>query len=267
MPEGDTAYRVARQLESALANTPLTEFQIRTSTLIGANFVGQQVDGVQPFGKHIFIRMGEWSLHSHMLMDGIWHIYQPGAKWRRPAHQARVILGTEHTQAVGFLVAQLQLVRREDEVKLVGHLGPDPLKPEWDAGGLEIAASNIQTDPRAIHVALLDQSNVAGFGNEYANEICFLMGVDPAAPATSVDALAILKLGTRLIRANKDRVERTTTGNTRPGQRLYVFGRSTKPCRRCGTTIQFTLLGANPEQQRNVFWCPNCQPSTAKSPR
>lgn len=264
MPEGDSAYRVAAQLDRVLTGRVLTEFQVRTGALAETNLVGQQVSSVEAFGKHLFIRVGEYSLHSHMLMDGTWHIYKPGAHWRRPGHQARIVLGNEQAQAVGFRVAKIQLIKKSDEAKLVGHLGPDPLKLEWEQGGLEVAAANLGADPRPLHVALLDQANVAGFGNEYANEICFLAGINPETPASEVNVRKCLELGTRLIRANLSRVERTTTGNTRPGQRLHIYGRAGQPCLRCGTQVRFTRLGADPSRMRHVYWCPSCQPTKSE---
>lgn len=260
MPEGDSAYRAAAGLRAALVGRALTEFQVRTGALGGIDLTGSMVESVEPFGKHIFIRIGGFSLHSHMLMDGTWHVYKRGARWRRPGHQARVVLGNEQFQAVGFRVAQTKLIRTSEEPNLVGHLGPDVLKPDWDQGGFEVAVANIQSDSRPIHVALLDQSNVAGFGNEYANEICFLAGVDPRTPACLLNAEHCLRIGTRLIRANLNRVERTTTGNTRPGARLHIYGRAGSPCLRCGTPVRFTRLGADPSRERHVYWCPNCQP-------
>ncbi len=261
MPEGDSAYRVARTLREYFSGSLLTEFQIRTAGLAEVNLSGETVRDVAPFGKHVFIRIGERSVHSHMLMDGVWHVYRRGARWRRPAHQARIVLGTAQHQAVGFLLAQIKVIPTDRESEIIGHLGPDPLKPEWGKGGWRTAVANVKADTRPIHVALLDQRNVAGFGNEYANEICFLGGVDPSTPAAEVDVERLLRLGARLIVANKDRVERTTTGNLRPGQRLHVYGRVGQACGRCGTAVRFTRLGARAGEERLVYWCPTCQPT------
>lgn len=265
MPEGDTAYRVAANLHRALAGHDLTEFQVRTHDLADIDLRGERVSDVVPAGKHIFVRVGEWSLHSHMRMDGVWHIYRRGARWRKPGYQVRIVLGNAHYQAVGFLLSGIRLLKTSDEYLIVDRLGPDPLTPQWRQGGREKAAARVQADPRPIHVAILDQSNVAGFGNEYANEMCFLAGVNPATPASHTNALAIMKLGERLILANLHRVERTTTGNLRGGQRLHIYGRAGQPCMRCGTTVRFTRLGADPQRGRHVHWCPRCQP--ALSPR
>ena len=143
-----------------------------------------------------------------------------------------------------------------DEERLVGYLGPDPLADDWDPAE---AARRLGADPRPVHVAVQDQRNVAGFGNEYANEILFVRGILPTTPANETDAAAIVDLGARMIRANRDRVDRTFTGDTRPGRTTWVYRREGRPCRRCGTLIRGGALGADPTRERIVFWCPSCQ--------
>ena len=72
------------------------------------------------------------------------------------------------------------MVPTTDEALLVGHLGPDPLSDDWDP---DEAARRLGADERAVHVAIQDQRNIAGFGNEYANEILFVRGILPTTPA------------------------------------------------------------------------------------
>lgn len=143
-----------------------------------------------------------------------------------------------------------------DEEQLIGHLGPDPLSDDWD---LDEAIRRLSADTRPIHVALLDQRNVAGFGNEYAAELLFLRGIRPETPTPEVDVRALLDLGVRTIRANRDRRDRTFTGDARRGFTDWVYGRAGRSCRRCGTPIRRGELGADPTRERLTFWCPRCQ--------
>ncbi len=189
-------------------------------------------------------------------MDGAWFVYRPGEKWRHPAFKVRAIVGTAEREAVGVDIAEVEVVPTRDEDDLVGYLGPDPLAADWDP--IE-AARRLGADTRAIHVALLDQRNVAGFGNEYAAELLFLRGILPTTPSPEVDVAALLDLGVRTIRANRDRRNRTFTGIDRPGQSTWVYGRAGRPCRRCGTLIRRGELGADPTRERITFWCPRCQ--------
>ncbi|WP_336630658.1 MULTISPECIES: DNA-formamidopyrimidine glycosylase family protein [unclassified Microbacterium] len=256
MPEGDTVFRAARRLHEALAGQEVTRFDLRVPRYATADLTGEVVRGVVARGKHLLMRIGAYTLHSHLKMEGRWLVYRPGERWSAPAFQARAIVGTARAVAVGFEIAMVDLVPTADEDELVGHLGPDLLGPDWDAAE---AARRIAADPRAAHVAILDQRNLAGLGNEYANELLFVRGIPPTRPATEIDAAGLVDTAARMIRANRDRSGRTFTGDTRPGRQNWVYRRERQPCRRCGTPIRRTELGATETSERIVFWCPRCQ--------
>ena len=256
MPEGDTVFRTARRLDDALAGGEVTRFDLRVPRFATLDLTGQQVRGAASRGKHLLLRIGDSTLHSHLRMDGAWFVYRPGEKWRHPAFKVRAIIGTAEREAVGVDIAEIEVVPTRDEHELVGYLGPDPLAEDWD---MAEAVHRLRADTRSIHVALLDQRNVAGFGNEYAAELLFLRGILPTTPTPEVDVPALLSLGVRTIRANRDRPSRTFTGIDRPGQAAWVYGRSGRPCRRCGTRILRGELGADPTRERVTFWCPFCQ--------
>lgn len=256
MPEGDTVFRTARRLDEALAGAEVTRFDLRVPRFATLDLTGQPVHGVTARGKHLLVRIGDSTLHSHLRMDGAWFVYRPGEKWRHPAFKVRAIVGTTDREAVGVDLAEIEVVPTRDEDQLIGYLGPDPLAEDWDA--IE-AVRRLETDTRTIHVALLDQSNVAGFGNEYAAELLFLRGILPTTPTQDVDVAALLDLGVRTIRANRDRPDRTFTGVNRRGQTTWVYGRAGRPCRRCGTLIRRGEQGADPTRERITFWCPACQ--------
>lgn len=256
MPEGDTVFRTARRLDEALAGAEVTRFDLRVPRFATVDLSGQRVLGAAPRGKHLLLRIGETTVHSHLRMDGAWFIYRPGEKWRHPAFKVRAIVGTSEYEAVGVDLAEIEVVRTRDESELVGYLGPDPLADDWDAAE---ATRRLGSDDRSIHVALLDQRNVAGFGNEYAAELLFIRGILPTTPTSEVDVVALLDLGVRTIRANRDRADRTFTGVNRRGHTTWVYGRAGRPCRRCGTPIRRGEQGADPTRERITYWCPSCQ--------
>jgi endonuclease-8 len=190
-------------------------------------------------------------------MEGAWRTYAPGEKWRRPAFQARAVLTTTDVVSVGFELGVTELLPTADEESVVGHLGPDLLGPDWDA---DEAARRLASDPAVpVFIAALDQRNLAGIGNVYANELCFLRGVLPTRPVGEVaDIPAFVDLASRMLQANKDRWVRSTTGDLRPGNTSWVYGRRGRPCRRCGTRLLGGELGRD-QQERTVTWCPSCQ--------
>jgi endonuclease VIII len=258
VPEGDTVYRSARALNDALAGRVLERCDIRVPAYATVDLSGERVEGVVSVGKHLLHRIGEFTIHSHLKMEGSWDIYRDGARWRSPAWQARAILGVPGVLTVGFLLGELEVVPRERERELVGYLGPDILGADWDA---TLAVHNLAADPeRPIGLALLDQRVMAGLGNVYRNELCFLRGVLPTRSVGTVpDLPALVELAHRLIRANRDRAERVTTGDTRRGRRTWVHGREHQPCLRCGTPIRQGSFGDTVLTERQAFYCPVCQ--------
>ncbi|PPG87130.1 DNA glycosylase [Rathayibacter sp. AY1F3] len=262
MPEGDTVYRSAHNLAEALDGEVLTRCDVRVPKYATVDLTGETIDEVVPRGKHLLMRVGDALIHSHLKMEGSWHLYARGGgerpKWHRPAFQARIVLETEDWQAVGFELGLLEIVPRSAEEDVVGYLGPDLLGADWDA---DEALRRLSADPeRPIGLALLDQRIMAGLGNVYRAELCFLRGVLPTRPVGgSGDLVRTIALAKRLITMNRERIERTTTGNLRPGQQLWVYGRDRKPCRRCGTPIERGELGDDELQLRVTYWCPHCQ--------
>lgn len=257
MPEGDTVYRTAANLDAALAGSVLIRCDIRVPAFATVDLSGDTVEGVASRGKHLLVRVGDHSIHSHLKMEGSWHVYRHGTKWRRPAWQARAILASADWVAVGFQLGTLDVVARDNEASVVGYLGPDLLGLDWNA---DEALLRLTADPaRAVGLALLDQRVMAGLGNVYRNELCFLSGALPTRPVGSIENPAkLVALAHRLIDANKDRVERTTTGTLR-GDTDWVYRREGKPCLRCGTRVERGELGETALQLRDIYWCPQCQ--------
>jgi endonuclease VIII len=257
VPEGDTVYHAARTLDEKLSGQVITRSDFRIPSLATKDLSGATVTETISRGKHLLTRFdNDLTLRSHLKMEGHWSVHPTGTRWKRPAHTARVVLRTATTEAVGFSVV-MDLVRTEQEDRLVGHLGPDLLGPDWDPG---LALAHLRAQPDvAVGDALLDQRNLAGVGNVYKSELCFLGQVDPLTPVGAVPDLPFVVDRARvLLEANKDRYTRITTGDRRPGHQLWVYGRR-GPCLRCGSPVRKADQGP-PGQERPTYWCPRCQP-------
>lgn len=256
MPEGDNVYRAAERLRAVLEGRALTRCDLRVPAHATVDFTGERVDEVVSRGKHLFVRIGDHSIHTHLGMDGAWHVYRSGVRWRRPAHTARIVLAADGPAAVGFSLKRLDVVRRDAEEDVVGHLGPDLLGPDWDAA--EATRRFSEQAGRTISEVLLDQRVMAGVGNIYRTELCFLRGVHPDTPVEAAgDPARFVDLARRLLVFNRDRKPRVTTGDTRAGRQLWVYGRR-GPCLRCGTTVK-----RDPDAARVTSWCPTCQPEVS----
>jgi endonuclease-8 len=256
-------WRTASRLHQALAGRELTATDLRHPRLALVDLAGSTVTEVVARGKHLLIRTSPGTtLHSHLRMDGTWWIFAAGERWRGPAHQIRVVLRTDGPVAIGYRLHDLAVVATSEETSLVGHLGPDLLGPDWNS---DEAIRRLLVDPRRpIGLALLDQRNLAGIGNLYRAETLFLRGIDPWTPTGEVaDLPALVTMAQRLLVANRDRVQQSTTGSLVRGREQWVYGRRGRPCRRCGDPVKAVPLGEGAEgtdAERTVFWCPRCQP-------
>ena len=273
MPEGDSVWRAASQLHQALAGQTLTASDFRVPRFATLNLAGWTVHEVVPRGKHLLMRVvgpdeRKLTIHSHLKMEGTWQVYPPGGRWRKPGFTARCVLRTAAADAVGFSLGILEVVKTADEDTIVGHLGPDLLGPDWDPAEAE---QRIRAAPDVpIGVALLDQRNLAGIGNIYRCEACFLSGVHPASPVSAVaDLRTLMTDAKQLLEANLGTGRRVTILNPRgmPVGRMagrpgyWVYGREHQPCLKCRTPIRRGVLGKpNGEEERNIYFCPQCQP-------
>ncbi|MEZ4424105.1 MAG: DNA-formamidopyrimidine glycosylase family protein [Gemmatimonadota bacterium] len=261
MPEGDTIHRAARTLSRALvgqrvvaARSGVPGLGSRVSALSGCT-----VAAVEARGKHLLIHLDDGqTLRTHMRMTGSWHLYRPGERWRKPAARARVVLETDAWTAVCFNAPDIELERSGRlDAELDARLGPDLLAEEFDADG--VAARWASEPSLPIGVAVMRQRLAAGIGNVYKSELLFLLGIDPFVQTGGLPR-ATLRLLAReartLLLANLGPGPRTTRRSLDPG-RLWVYGRSGEPCRRCGTPIRMRRQG---EEARSTYFCPVCQP-------
>jgi len=263
VPEGDTVFRAARLLDRRLSGEELVRSDFRVPQLATTDLAGATVVETVSRGKHLLTRIdgpdASWTLHTHLKMEGSWRVYEPGGRWRRPAHQARVVLVTGRAEAVGFSLGIVELLPREREDEAVGHLGPDLLGPDWDE---QEALRRLREDPhRPLAEALLDQSRLAGIGNMYLAELCFTSGVHPRTHVGEVpDLTRLVRRAKQMLELNKERPVQSTTGDLRERERMWVYRRDKSPCRRCGTPIRVEMTGPA-GRERATYWCPSCQPA------
>jgi endonuclease VIII len=301
MPEGDTIFRAARTLQRALAGGCVTRFETQYAHLArvhdDAPIVGRVIDKIEARGKHLLVHFspsivpppesrnrkprpidGDIVLRTHMRMSGSWHIYRVGERWMRSTLDARIVVGTDTFVAVGFSVPDAEFIigQPADADEAIARLGPDLLSPEFDSAEAE---RRLATNGRpTVAEALLDQTALAGIGNVFKSELLFLAGLWPFTPPADVTPAQwsrMVRDARVLLRANvldptesgvlTYRGHRRTTGRSNPVERVYVYGRQGRPCRRCGTAIALLHHG---EHNRSTYWCPKCQaaPAGADSP-
>ncbi|WP_432562410.1 DNA-formamidopyrimidine glycosylase family protein [Kineococcus sp. SYSU DK003] len=273
MPEGDTVYRLARRLHAQLSGRAVVRSDLRVPRFATADLSGATVLGTASRGKHLLTRFAPGgavevptTLHTHLRMDGEWTVLGPGK--RPPARlwpDVRVLLATDGPTALALRMPVVELLPTADEAQVVGHLGPDLLDSTRSVDD-RVAASvaNLSRRPeRGVKAALLDQRNLAGIGNLWADELCYLRGHWPWTPVGEVDLEPLVRLAVKMLTfsVSPTGAMQVTTGDTRPGRQHWVSGRAGKPCLRCGTRIEVRAEVPGDPEQRRTWWCPHCQPA------
>ena len=273
MPEGDTIFRAAANLDKALRGRTVTRFETGLAQLAAvddqAPIAGRTVESVRAEGKHLLMQFsGGLTLRTHMRMSGSWHIYQPGQRWQAPRAQMRIVIETDAYHAVAFSVPVAEFLDQRALARSpsLHRLGPDVLAPDFDPA---VARRRTRERPdQPMSEVPLDQTIAAGPGNVYRCEGLFLAKIDPAKPASAVsdaDLEALFAIIAKLMRANLGHEGaamvtysglRSTTGRGDRGERHWVYGRGGKPCRRCGTPIAYRKVGPD---ARGLYYCPSCQ--------
>jgi endonuclease-8 len=279
VPEGDTIYRAARALGQALEGNVVTRFETALAPLASvdddAPVAGRTVERVESRGKWLLIHFsGDLILVTHMRMSGSWHLYRVGERWQRSRREMRAVVATAEFEAVAFNVPVAKFytadtLARHSEIP---KLGPDLLGAEFAED--EAKARLLAHGDQEIANVLLNQRVMAGLGNVYKSEVLFACGVHPfrlvrtLAPA---EVECILDRAQRFLEANAKHGagngmvtytgQRRTTRADDPGARLWVYRRQGKECRRCGAAILMRRQGTG---ARSTYWCPVCQPESAR---
>ena len=270
MPELPEVETTRRGIAAAVAGQTLLGAHIRDRRLrwpipeaFESQVAGQPVLGVARRGKYLLLQLRSGTVLIHLGMSGSLRVLHADIAPRLHDH-------------VDLLLSSGQLLRYNDPRRfgsfhylqgdpaqhpLLADLGPEPLEDSFNAEYLHARSRRRQV---AVKQFIMDSHVVVGVGNIYASEALYQAGVRPGRAAgrltvaesgkivaaiKSVLSAAITQGGTTL----RDYVNT----NGIPGyfsQKLFVYDRAGKPCRRCPTKISTRVQGG-----RATYWCPNCQ--------
>jgi formamidopyrimidine-DNA glycosylase len=223
------------------------------------------VASVRRRGKFILVGLGEGeSLVVHLGMTGSLTLQSPAEPGLPHTHllvdlnDGRQLRFRDARRFGRLLLGHPGLLRR---VGVMPRLGPDPLSPRFAQSGV---AEVLAGSTRRLKAALLDQAVLAGCGNIYADEACFLAQIRPdrransLRPAESRRLLAALPVVMReAIRHRGSSFSDYRDGFGAKGEAyesLFVYGRGGLPCVRCGSQLQQIRIGG-----RTTVYCSKCQ--------
>jgi len=266
LPEGHTIHRLAKDHTPLLVGRPVALASPQGRFATGAELLtGRVVERIDPYGKHLFYRFeGDLLLHVHLGLYGKWQGGFGPAPEPRGALRLRMTT-PEHAWLDLRGPTACEVMTPPDRDAVLARLGPDPLRRDADP---ELAWARLSRSKRLIGELLMDQKVLAGIGNVYRAELLYRAGLSPFRPGVQVerevwepmweDLRVLMRAGVRARRiVTTERVDRDRrSGTALRTDAHYVYRRHGLPCRRCGTEVRTQVM-----QQRNLFWCPTCQPA------
>jgi endonuclease-8 len=256
MPVAEIA-KTASAMRTALVGHPMLRFD--APKLIGpVPQAGRTIEFVESHGKHLEVVWDDGLvLDTHLKGTSEWHVYRPGAPWRRSWDQLRASIETDDWVAVCFNSPSVETYRMPDRDRHPGQgrLGPDLSAPGADLDeAVELLLAYPRPDARLRDV-LVDQHVMRGVGNVYRCEVLWAAELSPwahVADLTHADATMIVNITAGMLRGGRTRTAHGADSSSGPA----VFGRNGQGCRRCHETIESRPVG---RYGRMLYWCPGCQ--------
>lgn len=225
---------------------------------------GQKIENVDRLGKFLIFLLNDYSLVSHLRMEGNYRLTETGVELGKHDH---IIFhftdGTElrYNDVRKFGTMHLFNKGEERQELPLLKLGPEPFSNECTNDYL---AKRLARTTRMIKPVLLDQTIVTGLGNIYVDEVLYQAKVHPNRKANELSREEIelirqyaSEILLASIEAGGSSVNTYMNSHGQSGtfqDQLKVYGKTSDPCERCMTPIEKIQLGG-----RGTHFCPNCQ--------
>ncbi|MDF2550296.1 MAG: mutM [Chlamydiales bacterium] len=231
-----------------------------------AFFKGKALESLARHGKFILFHLSGGQLAAiHLRMSGRLNLIEAG---KEPDPHARAVFILSNEQKLVFSDTRKfgRIYIDSHASSQVAALGPDAHRHAWSEHELLKLMSNRRVPIKGL---LLDQRQIAGIGNIYADEILFLSKLHPLrlAQSLTVEELTRLKEAIKRCLGLAIHYRGTSIGYTRNnfastgnifGQNqmlLNVYHRHELSCTLCHTLIQRMKVAG-----RSTHFCPICQP-------
>ncbi|HWZ62160.1 MAG TPA: bifunctional DNA-formamidopyrimidine glycosylase/DNA-(apurinic or apyrimidinic site) lyase [Steroidobacteraceae bacterium] len=224
---------------------------------------GQRILATGRRAKYLLLHLESGTLIVHLGMSGNLRVL-PASAPRLTHDHFDLVLGSG--SALRFndprRFGSLHFTRGDPQRhRLLAHLAPEPFDREFGGDYLWRITRRRRL---AVKQLLMNSRLVVGVGNIYASEALFRARLRPRRAARSLSredcarlARAVRAVLSQAIRAGGTTLRDYLRADGSPGyfrQRLYVYERAGRPCRRCGTAVRSITQG-----QRSTYYCPSCQ--------
>lgn len=271
MPEIAEVRTVRSVLKKNLVGRKITNILYRYDGIIKSdkeefkkNVIGSTIKDITNYGKWIFINLGEYTILSHLRMEGKYYIKQSNEEYEKHEH---IIFNLDNDYDLRYkdvrkfgvmILVKTSDVFNTDEISKLG------IEPDDESLTKEYIYECIHKSNKAIKELLLDQCIINGFGNIYVDEVLFESNILPMRLGNSITLEECEKIkisGSKIIKKATEcggttiRSYTSSLGVEGTYQNyLKVHTKANSSCVSCGSTVLKTRVGG-----RGTYYCPNCQ--------
>lgn len=271
MPEIAEVRTVSKILNKSIVGLKITDIKIIYSKIIKDDIkffkdkvIGKTINNVSSFGKWIYINLGEYTILSHLRMEGKYYIKPTGEEYNKHEHiifnlDNNYDLRYHDTRKFGVMkVVKTECINSTPDIAKLG------LEPDNDNLSASILFNLIHKKNTSIKSTLLDQSIINGLGNIYVDEVLYASFINPSRKSSAVsleECAHIVKNAKRIIthatKLGGSTIRSYTSSLGVKGSYqdfLCVHTKEGSVCKRCGNVILKIKIGG-----RGTYFCPFCQ--------
>lgn len=267
MPEIAEVRVVKDTLKKQILNKKIIKVKILYKDMIVSdintfisNIENTTIKDITTCGKWLIFNLGEYSLLSHLRMEGKYFILDDTVPISKHDH---VIFYLDDGSQLRYndvrKFGRMELIDKKDNYDVFKDLGPEPFSKDFN---LKYCKNYLADKKLPIKQVLLDQSFVAGIGNIYADEILFAIKVHPETKANRLSDEDIKnlisstrKILNKAIKAGGTTIRSYTSSLGVTGRfQLSLNVHTMKKCPICNSDIDKIVVGG-----RGTYYCPKCQ--------
>ena len=271
MPEIAEVRTVAKVLRKNIVGRTIKDIKYRYDGIIKTDkdefkniLIGKTITDLDTFGKWIIIKLDDYTILSHLRMEGKYYIKDKNEEYEKHEH---IIFTLDNGKDLRYKDVRkfgvMMLVKTKDiyNTPEISKLG---LEPDDDKLTKEYIYNKIHKSNKPIKELLLDQSIINGLGNIYVDEVLFASNIRPTRLGNKVTLKECDDIKTS---SNNIITKATECGGTTIRsytsslgvegtyqEYLKVHTKNNKPCPICGTIIEKIRVGG-----RGTYYCKKCQ--------
>lgn len=276
MPELPEVETVRRGLTQLVQGASIKSIDVLYPKMINVDtksfqdaLTNQTIDRIDRRGKYLLFRFNnDMTLVSHLRMEGKYDVEPDGTE---PSKHTHVIFHLDDNRELRYKdsrkFGRMYLIKNGEEKTLsgLGTIGPEPTEDDLTFNYMKQVMNKSRGK---IKPFLLNQSNIAGLGNIYCDEVLWMSKIHPETITNTINDDKIETLRQNIIKEIKMAIKgHGTTVHSysnaygEAGQfqnHLHVYGKQGEPCERCGALFKKIKVA-----QRGTTYCPNCQKKVA----